>query len=279
VVLEVPDGFSVSKQFPGLVNQEASASVMVSEIPRPPDQVRAAMTPEALAARGSELLRSEEVAVDGRPGWLHHVVSGSKPDREVLRWVLVTGANDASAVLSATAPRSQASRLEPVLRDVLLNASWDVERVLGPWDGLGFRVDEGETLKLSERLPRMVSLTTGGHRGALAPDEALFLAGSSAAESPIADLAAFARQQLIVTAELVDIAVLAETPLTLDGLPALEIVASATDSDSGTSLRIYQMLVVDGAAYYLLQGMVGAFDAAAFVPEFGSIARSFRRTP
>jgi len=278
VAISVPTGFIVSKQFPGLVYPLAMASVMVSEIPRPPDQVRAAMTSEALAARGSELLDSEEVSVDGRRGWIHHVADGTTTDREVLRWILVTGENDSSAVIAATAPRSEASLLGPVLRDALLSVTWDNDRVLGPWDGLGFKVDEGETLKLSERLPRMVALTKGGHSGALTPDEPLFLAGSSAAESAITDLAGYAHQQLRITADLVDITSFAETALKLDGLPAYEIVASAIDNRSGTPLRIYQMLVVDGAEYFLLQGMVGASHAEVFVAEFVSIARSFHRT-
>jgi hypothetical protein len=278
VAIAGPTGFVISKRFPGLVNADALASVMISEIPRAPDQVRNAMTSEELAARGSELLGSEEVSVDGRQAWLYHVAAGSTTDREILRWVLVTGENDSSVVIAATAPRFEASRLGPALRDALLSATWDAGRVLGPWDGLGFQVDEGETLKLSDRLPRMVALTKGGHGGAIAPDEPLFLAGSSAAMSAITDLAGYAHQQLRITAELVDITALSETPLTLDGLPAYEIVASATDNRSQTPLRIYQMLVVDGADYFLLQGMVGASNAEVFVAEFGAIARSFRRT-
>jgi hypothetical protein len=279
VAIAVPTGFDVSKQFPGLVRPEALASVMVSEISQPPDEVRAAMTPEALAAREAELQRSEEVTVDGRQGWLYYIAAGVAPDREILRWILVTGEGDSSVVIAATAPRSQANQLGPTLRDALLSVTWDADRVLGPWDGLGFHVDEGESLKLSERLPRMVALTKGGHRGALAPDEPLFLAGSSAAESEITDLVGYAHQQLQITAELVDIEVRTEAPLTLDGLPAYEIVASALDRRSNTPIRIYQVLVVEGAEYFLLQGMVGELQAEVFVEEFAAIARSFRRAP
>lgn len=279
VAIAVPTGFVVAKRFPGLVSPEASASVMVSETPQPLDQVRAAMTPEALAPREAELQGSEEVTVDGRRSWLYRISASVAPEREIIRWILVTGEGDSSAVIYATAPRSLAKQLEPTLREALLSVTWDADRVLGPWDGLGFRVDEGETLELSDRLPHMVALTKGGHRGALAPDEPLFLAGSSAAEAVISDLADFARRQLQITAELADIEVLTEVSLELDGLPAHEIVASAIDKRTGTPLRIYQMLVVEGVEYFLLQGLVGASHAEAFVAEFGSIARSFRRTP
>jgi len=255
------------------------ASVMVSEIPQPPDQVRAAMTRKVLAARDADLQRSEEVTVDGRQSWLYQIAAGVAPDREILRLILVTGEDGSSVVIAATAPRSRADQMGPELRDALLSVTWDADRVLGPWDGLGFHVDEGETLKLSDRLPRMVALTKGGHRGALAPDDPLFLAGSSAAASIITDLVGYARQQLQITAEFTDIKVLTESSLTLDGLPAHEIVASAIDRRSGAPARIYQMLVVEGAEYFLLQGMVGATHAEAFLAEFSSIARSFRRTP
>jgi hypothetical protein len=274
----VPEGFRVAEQFPGLLGEDALSSVMVNEIPGPVEKVRAGMTERALAARGSQLLRSEPVTVAGREGLLVHVLEEVAPGAELRRWILVFGRADASVVISASTPRVFADRLGETLRDTLLSAEWDPDRVIGPYEGLGFTVAEAGTLKISDRLPSMISFTRGGHRGALAPDEPLFLAGTSVAPDAVTDLEDFARRQLRATGELRDFELLSESSLELGGLPAHELVAAATDRKSGTPLRVYQTLVVDGRRYFLLQGLVGAAGAEEFVPQFREIAHSFHRT-
>jgi hypothetical protein len=134
-------------------------------------------------------------------------------------------------------------------------------------------------LKISDRLPSMISFTRGGHRGALAPNEPLLLAGSSFARLAVTDLEAFARQRLDEVAELADLGLLSEKALTLGGLPAHELVVAAEDRKTGEPLTVYQALVVDGKRFFLVQGLVGAENAEEFIPQFREIAHSFRRTP
>jgi hypothetical protein len=89
VSLVVPDGFAVADRL-----------VRVTEIPGPVAKIRVAMTGEALAARGMELLRSEEVTVDGRDGLLVHVRQ-TAAGTDLRRWIVVFGAADASVMIAA----------------------------------------------------------------------------------------------------------------------------------------------------------------------------------
>jgi hypothetical protein len=144
--------------------------------------------------------------------------------------------------------------------------------------GMGFTLSESESLKVSDRLPNMISFTLGGRRGALAPGDPLFLAGASFARADVGEPPDFARRLLRATAELGDLEIISQTALVLGGLPADEIIAAAIDRKTGTPMRVYQAMVLDGKHYFLLQGMVAAANAEAVMPEFREIAHSFERT-
>jgi hypothetical protein len=278
VSLVVPDGFVVADRFSGLLREDAASLVRVSEIPGPAEKIRAEMTGEALAARGMELLRSESVTVDGRDGLLVHVRQ-TAAGADLRRWIVVFGAADTSVMIAASTPRAFEDRLGETLRRTLISAKWNPDQILDPYAGLGFALAEAGSLKISDRLPSMISFTRGGHRGALASDEPLFLAGSSFAPLAGTDLEDFARRRLDEVAELGELEVLSERLLTLGGLPAHEFVVAASDRRTGAPLQVYQALVVDGDRFFLMQGMVGAGNAEEFIPQFREIAQSFRRTP
>jgi hypothetical protein len=278
VSLVVPDGFVVADRFSGLVGEDAASLVRVTEIPGPVAKIRVAMTGEALAARGMELLRSEEVTVDGRDGLLVHVRQ-TAAGTDLRRWIVVFGAADASVMIAASTPRAFEGRLGGTLRRTLISAKWNPSEILDPYAGLGFALAEAGSLKISDRLPSMISFTRGGRRGALASDEPLFLAGSSFAPRAVTDLEDFARRRLDEVAELGELEVLSERSLTLGGLPAHEFVVAASDRRTGAPLQVYQALVVDGDRFFLMQGLVGAGNAEEFIPQFREIAHSFRRTP
>ena len=278
VSLVVPDGFAVADRFSGLVGEDAVSLVRVTEIPGPVEKIRAEMTGDGLAARGMELLRSEAVTVDGRDGLLVSVrqtVAGS----DLRRWIVVFGAADTSVMIAASTRRAFEDRLGETLRRTLIGAKWNPDEILDPYAGLGFALAEAGSLKISDRLPSMISFTRGGHRGALASDEPLFLAGSSVAPLAVTDLEDFARRRLAEVAEFEELEVLSERSLTLGGLPAYELVVAASDRRTRAPLRVYQALVVDGERFFLMQGLVGSANAEEFIPQFREIAQSFRRTP
>lgn len=277
--LAVPADFRVAEQFPGLVSADAKSAVTISEVPRPAEAVQGGLTEAAITARGWALLSSEAVRVDGREGLLVHVDGKVASGRELHRWILSFGKGSKSVVISASTNEQLAGRMGEVLRTTVLSARWDPDRVIGAYEGLGFTLSESESLKISDRLPKLISFTRGGDRGALAPGDPLFLAGSSFAAADVGDLAAFARQQLRATAELDDIEFSSEASLEFDGLPAFELIAAATDRRFGTALRVYQALAIDGRRYFLLQGLVGAESAEEFIPQFRDIAHSFQRAP
>jgi hypothetical protein len=165
------------------------------------------------------------------------------------------------------------------MRDALVTATWDPDRVIDPFLGLGFRLKETSLLRLSDRLPALISFTVGGNRGKLGPEDPLLLAWSAPAENRVTDIEAFGRYQLIQTAEFEVSEILASRTLRLDGLPAHEVEASATDRATGMPLRVHQTLVLGPDRYFVLQGMVGRKYADEVMPHFRAISASFERSP
>ena len=64
----------------------------------------------------------------------------------------------------------------------------------------------------------------------------------------------------------------------LDGADAYEMITDAVHTESGTPLRVYQVVIAEGSHYLLVQGYVGADRAAELIPAFQAVARSLRRT-
>jgi hypothetical protein len=279
VRLVVPDGFAVAQRFPGLVGEDGVSSVKVNETPGAIEEIRAEMTGEAFAARGIELLRFEEVTVDGRDALLVHARQEAASGADLRHWIVVFGAEESVVMIAAATPEAFEDHLGETLRHTLIGAKWNPAEILDPYEGLGFTVVEAGSLKISDRLPSMISFTRGGYRGQLSPDEPLLLAGSSFAALAVADLEDFARQRLDEIAEFDGPKVLSEQLLTLGGLPAHELVVAARDRNTGSPLQVYQALVLDGDRIFLMQGLVGAGNAEEFIPQFREIAHSFRRTP
>jgi hypothetical protein len=278
VSLIIPDEFRLTENFPGLVASDHISSVMITEVARRIESVRATMTPHALAGRGLRTLRSENVVVDGRTALFVHAIDQTSSQGTIRRWMLVFGAGDFSVVLTASTTKALSPSVGPVLEQILLGALWDPRVISEIFATLGFTVSETELLKVSDRLPQMIVLTRGGHREVLEPEEPLLLVGSSKTGGDPVDLAAFARRQLAEMPELRDVLIVSEGPVVLGDMTGHEIVATAVDRNSGTAIDVYQAFASDGARYYLVQGLVGTAGADEFMPQFREVAASFERT-
>lgn len=275
----IPDGFRLSEEFPGLIASDRISAVMITEVGRRVESVRAGMTPQALAERGLRTLRSENVMVDGHAALLVHAIDQTSYAGTIRRWMLVFGTGDSSVVLTASTTKALSPSIGPVLEQILLGALWDPQTANEMFGTLGFDVSETDSLKVSDRLSQMVVLTRGGRGDVLEPEEPVLLVGSSKSGGDPIDVAAFARTQLIEMPGLTEARIVSEGPVELGDLIGHEIVAKAVDRDSGIEIDVYQAFASDGARYYLVQGLVGTASADEFMPQFREVANSFERTP
>jgi hypothetical protein len=272
ISLEVPAGFRVSEDFPGIGRVEEFSSVMVTELDVPVEIAVETFSKPALERRGIEMQRSGPALVDGRPATLVHATQriGGMTFR---KWFLLLGDETRSVLLTATTPIEQEQQHGDVLVHVLSSAHWSEARGPEPAQALPFRVKEAPPLRFVRSSDAAVVLSdpqaASGH---VAP---IVTVGASRAQVEIDDLAAFARERLEETVSIHEIAVESEGPQRLGGLAAHQIVARARDAENGRAVRVRQILAHDDTRYYLVQGVFDAEDAARLEPAFDAVAASF----
>lgn len=274
--LQPPPGFSLADSFPGFRSAELQATIMVTELPVPAPALMEGMTREALASRGMTLLSSQSETIGGRQALLLHVAQAAA-GTEYLKWMLVTGDDKAAVMVVGTFPKSAAGGVGASIRSAVLSTSWGTAGAGDPFEGLRFRVTPTDRLKLAGRVSNMLMLTESGSTGPLGPGEPLYVVGSSIGPAGSGDLKAFSEARARQTEQIEDLRNVMGREITLGGLAAYEILADARDVKTGTPLRLYQVIALDGDGYFIVQGLVGADRAAEMLPELRRVTESFRR--
>ncbi len=275
VVLEPPPGFVLAEGFPGFLRADAGASIMVTELPDPLETLRASMTARDLAASGMTLMRSQATSVAGREAlllWAKQEAAGTR----LHKWMLIFGDSSRSVLVVAAFPKARAAELEEPLIRTLLAAGWSTDAPRDPFEGLSFRLAETAGLKVGERMSNLLTLTEPGATGPFAPPAPMLVVSAAAGDAVIQDLEGFSRERVARTARIGELANLHGRHLAVDGLLAYELVADTRDLESGSPLRLYQVVVAEDESYLLMQGFVGETRAQEFLPQFRQVASSLR---
>ena len=102
----------------------------------------------------------------------------------------------------------------------------------------------------------MLLFTPGGVATLEAPNDALFIVSPSPTRFPIVDLPVFARARLRKTVNTKVAEVLSTESVVIDGLEGCEIHAVGKDTKTNVPVYLYQVVLLDGEKYYLMQGLV-----------------------
>lgn len=278
VSLSVPDNFEIASDFSGIVWRDAGASIVVAEFAASVEKMRASLTRDALASRGMALSRVEEIESAMGPAAIFHI-SQNVQGIEAKRWILLSGNSRDTVIITANVPALLADEVEPVLRESLLTATWDPERIVDPLEAAGFSVSETDDLRISgSLLGSSLMLTKGGSQSKGSPEDPFIVIVRSTAGVAIMDLSAFAKRRLAETSKLSDQHITAESEITIGGMPAYELVADALD-ENAVPVVVYQVVALEGRYYYIIQGWVGAGLQNQYVEQFRTIARSLAVQP
>ncbi|HEX2206818.1 MAG TPA: hypothetical protein VHG93_03995 [Longimicrobium sp.] len=277
VTMEPPAGFIPAQRFAGFQREEAQASIMVTEVPAPFSTMETRLTPESFAAEGMQFRGADSVTVDGMRGRLISVAQQAR-GMTYEKWALMFGNDSLTVIVTATWPREHAASLREPLRRAVLSTRWAGAAPEDPLAGLGFAVDAGSRLRVARRFGNMLLLNDTGTLPNATPGSPLLMVGRSVAPADLRDMEAFAQWRLRQARTVSGISGISGAAVTIDGAQGYEIVADAVDTESGTPLGIYQVVLAEGTQYLLIQAMVGADRAEVFIPEFQAIARSLRRT-
>jgi hypothetical protein len=278
VNLRPPDGFSVAERFSGFENAAEQASIMVSELPAPVEELTRGMTKSGLASKGMNLLGSTSEKVGGHAATLIHVAQQAA-GRDFLKWMLVTGDSKTSILVVGTFPKSASGKVGEAIRSAVLTTEWAASSSVDPLEGLAFRIEPTSKLRIAGQVSGTLLLTETGKMVTAGPAEALYAVARSISAVPISDLAAFSEARAKVTAQLQDIRNFRGKALEVDGLKAYELEADAKDSKTGVAMRLYQVIALENDGYFMAQGLITVARAPAMLPEFRRITKSLQKAP
>ncbi len=274
IALPVPAGFALAERFPGLGNEDASASVMVNELPGPYAAVVAGFTDEALAGRGMAVTGREAVEIDGRAATLIHFEQTAM-GTTFRKWLGVFGDDESTVMVTATAPSAGAEALAETLRGVVLGARFDREHDADPYVAFGYRFDHTGGLELRHETPTGLVLLPPGVENGVPGEHTMLVAGRTFREVEIDDLEDFAMRRLYKVEQLSDLRGLEGQAVRYGGFPGWEIAGSGRDD--GAEVAVYQALLLDDKDYLLLIGTAAPADRLAALATFRQVAASVRR--
>ena len=249
---------------------------MVTEIPGMGGDVERGMTKEALAKKGMTLLESRTRQVGGLEA-LFLKVAQTSGGVEFLKLILVAGDLSSTTIVTGTYPKKLAAELEAPMTLSVLSVTWESKTKVNPFDGLLFKMEPTEKLKLAGRIGNLLMFTESGATSPLPPDEARFIVGNSLDSKGLGNLRSFAETRAAATATLRDVKPVDGGELMVDGLKAYKIIASAIHQKTNEPTRLYQVIAAYDTGYFIFQGLVPAEHAQEYLPEFEKLTASFRR--
>jgi hypothetical protein len=262
---------------PGFGDEETSSSIVITETPAPYSEMARGFTKEALATNDMSMLSRKEISLNGRPGILLHLRQETQSG-DILKWMVMTGDEKETVLITAAFPEKMKARWSSEMEKAVLSAQWDVEAETDPLAGLNFSFEDDPSLKFARRVSNNVMLTKDGALPDQPTNDPFFIIGSSFSQVTIPDVGKFAEKRLMQIEQVSGVAIREQSDVTIAGLPGSEIIAEAKWNDlPDAPVVVYQVLLLDGKNYFLMQGFAPREEQERYLAIFNRVAQSFRK--
>lgn len=271
-----PEGFIPSAQFSGYFNEKSGASIMATEMPSSLGEVQHGFIPDLLTVKGVSILGSEQAEHQGKKLWLYKISQRAGND-VYHKWILLQGDEKGTLMLVGTFRAANDADEGAKIKEALLSIEvQDALRNQVSLDGLSYKIQESESLKITKRMNTALAMTRTGDPFPSESAEPLLVIAPSFGKVETGDLAAFAEKHLKSTASLIEAEVVKGSvkSLKIGGLDAVELQANAEDARNHRPVKVYQAIVVSADGYYVIKGIVKAELSEQFMPEFSRVAHS-----
>ena len=268
-----PQGFEKAQNFYGFQQPKTGSSIVLSALPGPFNQVT------NFEFTGMRLLSEVYITISGQQGILLQVAQ-SAHGQDFLKWMVVFGNQNRTYFVTASFLDKSDPELSTLLRQTVLSTSILEGNSLKA-SKLPFSVDPVPGLLPAPQaalIGKAAAFTKDGKLASISPNDPLFIVAPSLGPVPVLDQRLYAlkriRQFPKISVKQVD----STAPIAVDGLSGYEILATGTDQGSGTSIKIYQvMLFPKTGGYVIMTGLVGESLAALYLPKFKVMAKTYRK--
>jgi hypothetical protein len=280
VAVDVPAGFEVSKQFAGFQNEALQASFVIIDMPEAAfDQIKAGITPQAMAAKGVQNAQLGTLA-RAEP-YVYFTGEQASPLGPVGKFILVFREGGVTAFITANVPKE--ALVAGTITPAAIEAAFTSARVVEAPGAAKPLFTLGDLGKLKDAGPfagtaRAYTLDGKLDPGGKAPGRTLFLVAPSLDNQPVGDPKAFAAKAMQSFAGATKIKVISTKDVTIGGLKGIASRATATASgDDGPPLGIYHVVLFKPeGGYFRMVGQTSEIKKEGTLAEFERIAATFQ---
>ncbi|WP_192821409.1 hypothetical protein [Rufibacter sp. LB8] len=270
-----PAGFIKATNYPGFQQEATGASIMVTELEGPVQELMTGFTADNLKTRGMVLLNKQTVDHQGAKATLYKV-SQQANGLTYIKLMLLFGDAQKSIIINSMFPE-QSKGLENELKTALLTAMYVKDQDPQAEEAVKFQVaTAGTAFKFSTGLAGTLIFTKDGKTPTASPDQASFIVANSLGPATVQDQKAFSVNRLMKLPNGSTSVIKETNPVTIGQLPGYEIIADGKDQ-KGQQELVYQVILFDtNGEYYIMVGSAsGDFDTN--LTAFKLMANTFSR--
>ena len=279
VWLAPPAGHAPGNGYFGYQWADLGASLIVAELRAPSAEMVAGFDAENLAKQGMTLLEATDAKFGQHKGKLIHATQRAN-GALYEKWLAVFGDEKRTVLITVNLPDALDDELAAQFKAAVLGAVWDPTLQVDPFAVLPWTITQPQGLAFATNIgPTLLFTEDGEPVQKDKPASARLLVGPSAGEAKIADARKFAESRVRKLPGMAGLELESSVEFSAGGRTGWEIVARATDRDSGQELLLHQVLLVGQSDYVLFVGQCAREQRDTWLPRFQACAASWKLKP
>jgi hypothetical protein len=279
VMLDLPDDYSSSAFFSGFVNDQLGVSFVAVEMPaKAYEQLAAGLTPDALAAKG--VIKARPGTLDRPAPYIFIRAEQKSQAGDFAKFFIAFRDGDVTALITANVQKAsldtggvKAEDIERILAGAKIAATPAASKDIFTLTYVGAFRPAGSFLGTA----RSYTLDGRLEPSEKNPDIPIVIVAPSLDRRPVPNAEQYAETLLLGLDGMKDVKVGERRKMDVNGMPGIEMTATARDADTGRKVVIYQSLLLPAAGgYFRIMGQSPAKSGETFIPEFRRIAEGLR---
>lgn len=275
VFIVPPPGFASIKGLNGIMKESVNASIIVLELTGQFESTARLFGAQAMREKNITVKHEEEIQFNGYPGFY---VEAEQPSAngKYAKMVLAFGVDSTTLIINASLPAHQMDSTGQALKKAMFTAVYRKFNASPFSNAANYDIDvTGSPFILAKSASNSLVYTTDGKMPTENPEKTALLTTKSEGKLEFRDKKTFATDRIKQLPGIVAIQIDSIAEVTVNGLPAVEIIAYGEDRYTKEKKMIYQLMAFVDFTYYMVLGTTsGQFDQNLLM--FQKIAKTLR---
>jgi hypothetical protein len=268
----LPKGFLFSGAIGGFINEEKGASIMVSELPIPYENLVNGFTVAELKRQGI-VLKSKKTIDFQKSQATMYLLNQKINNRVFIKHMLLFAAGNQCIMVNGIYPEEFRS-IEPQVKEALLSTRYNSKQKSNPLQSAPFVLNiDGTGFKFTNFLSGSYLYSIDGK---MPTENPIFIVSKSIDFVQTEDQMKFAQERLMSLPGCASGVIKTLKPISVDSLGGYEIEAECKSDKGGTELIYQVILYPEKGGYYLMVGKTKK-GTEQYPEKFKKLALRFRR--